>query len=149
MINTEISLEKLNATSKDTMIEHLGIEYLEMKEGYVKARMPVDKRTRQPYKILHGGATIALAETIASVGSAAIVDLDKFDVRGASVSANHLGAVSSGWVTGVAELIHKGKATHVWDVKITDEKNRNISVVRMTIMIIDKKNINFVKKEKL
>ncbi len=138
MINTDISIEKLNATSKDTMIEHIGIEYLEMKDGYVKAKMPVDKRTWQPYKILHGGASIALAETVASVGSAAIVDLQKFDVRGASVSANHLGAVANGYVYADANLIHRGKMTHVWDVKITDEKKRNISVVRMTIMVVPK-----------
>ncbi len=138
MIKTEISLEDLNATSKDTMIEHLGMEYLDMRDGFVKAKMPVDKRTWQPYRILHGGASIALAETVASVGSAAIVDLQKFDVRGASVSANHLGAASKGYVFATANLIHRGKMTHVWDVKITDEKDRNISVVRLTIMIVPK-----------
>jgi len=138
MIKTEISLEDLNATSKDTMIEHLGMEYLDMRDGFVKAKMPVDKRTWQPYRILHGGASIALAETVASVGSAAIVDLQKFDVRGATVSANHLGTASKGYVFATASLIHRGKMTHVWDVKITDEKDRNISVVRMTIMIVPK-----------
>ena len=138
MIKTEISLEDLNATSKDTMIEHLGMEYLDMRDGFVKAKMPVDKRTWQPYRILHGGASIALAETVASVGSAAIVDLQKFDVRGATVSANHLGAASKGYVFATANLIHRGKMTHVWDVKITDEKDRNISVVRLTIMIVPK-----------
>jgi 1,4-dihydroxy-2-naphthoyl-CoA hydrolase len=138
MIKTDISLEDLNATSKGTMIEHLGMEYLEMGDGFVRAKMPVDERTWQPYRILHGGASIALAETVASVGSAAVVDLQKFDVRGASVSANHLGAASKGYVYATANLIHRGKMTHVWDVKITDEKERNISVVRMTIMIIPK-----------
>ncbi len=138
MIYTEISLEELNKTSKGTMIEHLGIEYLEMKDGYVKAKMPVDHRTWQPYKILHGGASIALAETIASVGSAAIVDLNKNDVKGASVTANHLGSVSNGYVYATAKLIHRGKITHVWDVKVADERDKNISVVRLTIMIIPK-----------
>ncbi|MCD4788817.1 MAG: hotdog fold thioesterase, partial [Bacteroidales bacterium] len=113
MISLKSTIEELNALNKGTLMEQLGIEYLELKHGYVKAKMPVDGRTKQPMNILHGGASIALAETVASVGSAAIIDLDKFDVRGASVTANHVGAVSAGLVYAEAKLIHKGKITHV------------------------------------
>jgi len=132
------SMEELNASSQNTLMQQLGIEYLEKREGYVKARMPVDKRTLQPMGILHGGASLALAETIGSLGSALLLDLDKYDVRGANINANHVGAVSSGWVYGVAEIIHRGRYTHVWNINITDEEGRLISVSRLTNMIIEK-----------
>ena len=138
MINKDISLEELNATSRGTMIEHLGIEYLEIGDGFVRAKMPVDDRTWQPYKILHGGASIALAETIASVGSAVIVDLQQNDVRGASVTANHIGAAANGYVYAESRLIHRGRMTHVWDVDIKNERGNKVSVARITIMIIPK-----------
>lgn len=140
MISLSSTLEELNKMNKGTLMEQLGIEYLEVKDGYVKARMPVDKRTKQPFDILHGGASIAFAETIASLGSALQVDLQKNDIRGASVSANHVGAVSRGFVYGEAKLIHKGSITHVWDIEIKDQGGYRISVARITVIVIPKKN---------
>ncbi len=138
MIDINDSMEKLNASSHKTLMQQLGIEYLEKREGYVRARMPVDERTLQPMGILHGGASLALAETIGSLGSALLLDLNKFDVRGANINANHVGAVSSGWVYGEAEIIHQGRYTHVWNITIKDENDRLISVSRLTNMIIAK-----------
>ncbi len=129
-------LEEMNGMNKGTLMEQLGMEYLEVKEGYVRARMPVDRRTRQPFDILHGGASLALAETIASLGSAVITDLEQFHVRGASVSSNHVGAVSGGWVFGEASLLHRGKITHVWDVHIRDGEGTAVSVARVTVIVV-------------
>lgn len=138
MIDMKNSMEELNASSHKTLMQQLGIEYLEKREGYIKARMPVDERTLQPMGILHGGASLALAETIGSLGSVLLVDLKKYDVRGANISANHIGAVSHGWVYGVAEIIHRGRYTHVWNINISDEKGRLVSISRLTNMIIKK-----------
>lgn len=138
MIDLNSSLEQLNSFNKNTLMSQLGIEYLEVAEGFVKAKMPVDGRTKQPMGILHGGASLALAETIGSMGSALMVDLGKFDVRGASISANHVGSTKEGFVLGSAKLVHKGKYTHVWDIVITDENERRISISRLTNMIIKK-----------
>jgi len=142
MITLASSLEELNTTSKGTLMEQLGIEYLELKEGYVKAKMPVDKRTKQPFDYLHGGASIALAETIASLGSAVLVDLNNNDVRGAAVNTNHIGAVSRGFVYAEAKLIHRGSITHVWDIEIKDQGGYRISVSRITVITIPKQNQN-------
>ena len=138
MITLNSTLEELNSLSKDSLMEQLGIEYLEVKEGFVRAKMPVDKRTKQPFNILHGGASIALAETIASLGSAVLVDLEKNDVRGAAVTANHIGAVARGNVYAEAKLIHRGKITHVWDIEIKDQGGYRISVSRITVIVIPK-----------
>lgn len=136
MISLKTPLEELNALNKDTLMDQLGIEYLEVKEGFVKAKMPVDNRTKQPFDILHGGASIALAETVASLGSAVLVDLEKFNVRGAAVTANHIGAVARGFVYAEAKLIHRGKITHVWDIEIKDQGGYKISVCRITVITI-------------
>lgn len=138
MIALNNSIEELNSYSKGTLMEQLGIEYLEVKEGYVKAKMPVDNRTKQPFDILHGGASVALAETIASLGSAVLTDLSKNDVRGAAVTANHIGAVARGFVYGEAKLIHRGSITHVWDIEIKDQGGYRISVARITVITIPK-----------
>jgi 1,4-dihydroxy-2-naphthoyl-CoA hydrolase len=140
MITIHSKPDELNAINKGSLMEQLGIEYLELKEGYVKGRMPVDNRTKQPMGILHGGASLAFAETIASLGSLALVDLDKFEIRGASLTANHVGAATKGWVIGEATLIHKGKMTHVWDIEIKNETGNKVSVARMTVMVIPKES---------
>lgn len=142
MTNKQTTLETLNSMNKDTLMEQLGIEYLDIKDGYIKAKMPVDKRTWQPFEILHGGASIALAETVASAGSATLVDLKKYEVRGSSVSANHIGKVARGCVYAEAKLIHKGKISHVWDIEIKDEGGYRISVARITIIIVPKLLVN-------
>lgn len=140
MITVNSTLQELNSMNKNTLMEQLGIEYLEVKEGYVKAKMPVDNRTKQPFGILHGGASITLAETIASLGSAVMVDLEKNDIRGAAVNSNHVGAVARGFVYGEAKLIHKGSITHVWDIEIKDQGGYRISVSRITVIVIPKQN---------
>ncbi|MBM3435455.1 MAG: PaaI family thioesterase [Bacteroidetes bacterium] len=138
MITIESPINEINAINRNSLMEQLGIEYLELGEGYVKARMPVDHRTKQPMGILHGGASLAFSETMAGLGSLVLVDPEKFEIRGASLTANHIGAASNGWVTGEARLIHRGKMTHVWDMEIRDESGNKVSVARMTVMIIPK-----------
>lgn len=138
MITIHSKPEELNAINKNALMEQLGIEYTELKEGFVSGKMPVDRRTKQPMGILHGGASLAFAETLASLGSLALVDPLKFEIRGASLTANHVGAATTGWVIGEATLIHKGKMTHVWDIVIKDESEAKVSVARMTVMIIPK-----------
>ncbi|MCD4674646.1 MAG: PaaI family thioesterase [Desulfobacula sp.] len=120
-------------------MEQLGIEYLETREGFVKARMPVDHRTLQPMGILHGGASLALAETVGGLGSALMVDQEHYEIRGSSLTANHVGTATEGYVYAEAKILHKGKITHVWDIEIKSEEGRKISLSRLTVMIIPKK----------
>jgi len=132
------STDKMNESSKGTMMEVLGIEYLIVESGYIKAKMPVDERTRQPFGILHGGASVALAETIGSIGSAVLMADKNVEVRGAGITANHVKAVKSGWVFGEAKTIHVGKNTHIWDIQITDEEGDLVSTSRLTNFILFK-----------
>ncbi len=134
----KFDLKDISNMNKGTMMEWMGIEYLEATQGYIKAKMPVDERTFQPMRLLHGGATIALAETLGSIGSALLVDLNKYDVVGQQLSANHLRSARNGYVVGEATIIHRGKLTHIWNIDIKDEKNRFISTCRLTIMILKK-----------
>ena len=130
--------EKLNMMSSgDTLVQHLGIEILESGQDYLRGRMPVDKRTHQPFGLLHGGASVVLAESLASIGSAAVIDLRKNLCVGLEINANHLRGVKSGWVTGTARPIHIGRTTHVWDIRIVDEADKPVCVSRCTIAIID------------
>lgn len=121
------------------MVEHLGIEFLELGKDFISAKMPVDHRTHQPMGLLHGGASIALAETIGSVASSILVDIEKFNCVGLEINANHIKSIRKGFVTGKATPIHIGKKTHVWDIKITSEKNELISVCRLTVLVLEKK----------
>jgi len=134
----KIPLEELNSMNNGTMMEWMQIEYIEVDEGYLKAKMPVNERTFQPMKILHGGANLALAETVAGFGSSLLVDMAVFDVRGAQVSANHIGSASKGFAIAEGKLIHKGKNTHVWNIDISDENGRPLSTCRITNFIIKK-----------
>jgi uncharacterized protein (TIGR00369 family) len=131
-------INKLNEICQGTFISFLGIEFLDYGEDFVEARMPIDDKL-QPMGLLHGGASLALAETIASGGSYLLIDREKHDVVGLQVSGNHISPVSEGSLFARAEIIHRGKKTHVWDVKIKSESGKLISVVRVTMMIIKKK----------
>ena len=131
-------INKLNSICKDTFISFLGIEFLDYGDDFIEARMPVDNKL-QPMGLLHGGASLALAETIASGGSYLLVDAEKYDVFGLQVSGNHISTISDGMVHARAEIIHKGRSTHVWDVKIKSERGKLISVIRVTIMVVKKK----------
>jgi uncharacterized protein (TIGR00369 family) len=131
-------INKLNEICRGTFISFLGIEFLDYGENYIEARMPVDNKL-QPMGLLHGGASLALAETIASGGSYLLIDREKFDVVGLQVSGNHLSSVSEGFLFARAEVIHRGKKTHVWDVQIKSDSGKLISVTRVTMMVIKKK----------
>lgn len=129
------SLEKINEIRKNTLNDHMGISITEIGADYVEATMPVDERTRQPMGLLHGGASVVLAESIGSLGSYLAIPSDKQCV-GLEINANHLRSVDSGWVTGIARPLHIGKSTHVWDIRITDEKEHLVCIARLTMAII-------------
>jgi 1,4-dihydroxy-2-naphthoyl-CoA hydrolase len=118
------------------MSHHLGMEWLEIGRDFLKMKMPVDERTRQPYGLLHGGASCALAETVGSVGSHLVIDPEKFICVGLEINANHIRSARSGFVTATAFPLHVGKSTHVWDIKIHDEENKLICVCRLTVAIL-------------
>lgn len=134
----KLSIEELNGLNKGTMMEQLEIEYLDVGKGTITAKMPVNEKTFQPEKILHGGANLAIAETIAGLGSALLVDLKIFSVRGAQISANHVGIANKGYVFATGNLIHKGSNTHVWNIDIKDEQNILLSTCRITNIIVKK-----------
>jgi len=138
MFNAE-QLAFANALRKDTMVEGLGITFIPSASGTLAATMPVDKRTVQAMGLLHGGATAALAETLGSVGSAMLVDLDKFAVVGIELNANHLKGVRSGLVTATGTVLHKGRTTHVWDIRVNNEQGELVAVCRLTNVVITKK----------
>jgi len=137
--NKQIQLKDILSLGKGTMGEYIGIEWTEIGPDYLKAKMPVDHRTIQPYGLLHGGASAVLAETIGSVGSALVVDQDQFYCVGLEINANHIRSAREGFVTGKGVPLHLGKTTHVWDIKIIDEKEKLICVSRLTVAIIPKK----------
>lgn len=139
MLKINTPIEEINKINQGTLMEQLHIEYLEVGDGYVKGRMPVNERTKQPMGILHGGANLALAETIGGLGSALIVDLEQFDVRGSQISANHVGTAHTGWVIAEANIIHRGRNTHVWNIDIKDESGKMVSTCRLTNFVIKKK----------
>lgn len=132
----DLSIADLAPLGKDTMAEHIGIEWVEAGEDFLSARMPVDKRTLQPYGLLHGGASLALAETLGSVAAAMVVDPQKFYCVGLEINANHVRSARDGYVTGVAKPIHIGGTTHVWDIKIYDEREKLVCVSRITVAIL-------------
>ncbi len=130
------SLEEIEALAKNTMVEHLGIQITEIGDDYLKASMPVCPKTHQPMGILHGGATVALAETAGSMAAFLAAPPGKHCV-GLEVNANHLRSVKSGMVFAMATPIHVGRSTQVWDIRINDENDGVISVCRITIAVLD------------
>jgi 1,4-dihydroxy-2-naphthoyl-CoA hydrolase len=137
--NKELSIEDIKSLGKETMGEYIGIEWTEVGDNFIKAKMPVDHRTRQPYGLLHGGASCALAETIGSIASAMVVDHTKFVCVGLEINANHVRSATTGFVTGVAIPLHLGANTHVWDIKIYDEIEKLVCVSRLTVAVIPRK----------
>jgi 1,4-dihydroxy-2-naphthoyl-CoA hydrolase len=132
----DLSLEMLLPLGRGTMSEHIGIEWVALGEDFLSARMPVDHRTLQPYGLLHGGASCVLAETLGSVGSAMVVDQDRFFCVGLEINANHVRSAREGFVTGTTRPIHIGKQTHVWETRIEDETGKLICISRMTVAIL-------------
>lgn len=119
-----------------TLLDTLGIEIIDLQKGKVVATMPVDDRTRQPFGLLHGGASVALAETVASVGAYELVDQSTEAVVGLEINANHIRSKRDGIVTATGTVLHQGKTTMVWDIKITDEQGKLMCVSRCTIAVI-------------
>ena len=137
MFNKNIALEQIQQWNKNTIGDHLGIEYLEIGADYLTARMPVDHRTHQPFGILHGGASVVLAETLGSLSSFLLLpDTAKQQAVGLDINANHIRAVKSGWVYGKSAPIHIGRTTHVWEIKITNEEGKLVCISRLTMAII-------------
>jgi len=132
-------IEEINKLCKGTFIENLGIEFTHAGEGFVEAKMIIDETKLQPFGFLHGGASLALAETVASGGSLLLIDRNKYAAFGLQVSGNHIATMGKGTLFARAEIVHKGRSTHVWDVKMESDEKTLISVVRVTMSIIAKK----------
>jgi 1,4-dihydroxy-2-naphthoyl-CoA hydrolase len=130
-----LSLNELVRIHINTAPAHMGIEFLEVGDDYIRARLPVDSRTRQPYGVLHGGVSVVLAETLGSCGAAYSVD-DGFRVVGLDINANHIRAVASGWVTGTARPVHIGRSTQVWQIDMTDDQGKLSCVSRLTMAVL-------------
>lgn len=135
----DLQLEHIHRMRNSNMAEHIGLEFTELGADYIKARIPVDHRTNQPYGILHGGASCVLAETLGSIGSAMVIDTEKFICVGLEINANHIRSVAEGFVTGIATPIHLGRSTHVWDIKIHDDQQKLVCISRLTVAILPKK----------
>ncbi|RYY49066.1 MAG: hotdog fold thioesterase [Chitinophagaceae bacterium] len=134
-----IQLPKLKELTPSTMGEHLGMEWVEIGPDFLSIKMPVDQRTHQPYGLLHGGASCALAETVGSIASHLVIDSNKFICVGLEINANHVRGVRDGFVTGKAMPVHLGTSTHVWDIRITDDAGRLVCISRLTVAILQKK----------
>lgn len=138
VINPTVTPNLLNEATGGNMVSHLGIEYTDIGADYLSAKMPVDARTKQPFGLLHGGASAALIETLGSVASSLCIDLSEQIPVGVEINANHLRSVTDGYVFGTAKAIHLGRRTHVWDVTITNEDGKRVCVGRLTVMIVDR-----------
>ena len=130
------SLEQINRSHDNTAVSQMGIEFTEVGDDYLVARMPVDARTRQPAGLLHGGATMLLAETMASCAAWQTIDREVTTAVGLEINANHLRAVREGWVSARVTAIHTGRSTQIWEVRVSDEKDRLVSISRVTISLI-------------
>lgn len=130
------TLAELNAWSEHTMVRHLDIVFSEMGDDFLRATMPVDDRTRQPYGLLHGGASVVLAETLGSTGATLCVDRSKYICVGQEINANHVRSARHGVVTGTARAVHIGGRTQVWAIEITDETHDLICISRLTIAVV-------------
>lgn len=128
-----------NEFSKNTLMETLGIEFTDAGKDFLVAKMPVNPRIHQPMGLLHGGASVALAESVGSAASMLFVNTNESEIRGIEITANHLKAKRDGVVTGTARIIHKGRSIHLWEIKITDEENNLISLCKLTNMVLPKK----------
>jgi uncharacterized protein (TIGR00369 family) len=135
----EKMLQLCNAWSKNTLMETLEIEYVDAGEDFLVATMPVNPRVHQPMGLLHGGASVALAESVGSAASIMFVNPEKQEVRGIEISANHVKAKREGMVTATAKILHKGASIHLWEIRIVDEANNLVSLCKLTNMILPKR----------
>ena len=138
--NKEKVLAICNSISKNTLMETLNIDYIDAGEDFLVARMEVNSRVHQPMGLLHGGASVALAESVGSAASHLFVDTDTQEVRGIEIAANHLKSIREGYVYGTARMVHKGRTIHLWEIKITDEAGNLISLCKLSNIVLEKKN---------
>lgn len=136
---TPIDMKSIAETRKDTLVELMGIEFTDYGDNFLKGRMPVDKRSHQPYGIMHGGASCVLAETLGSIAGNHCIDYTKEYCVGLDINTSHIRSIKSGYVYGTAKPIHLGKMTQVWEVRIEDEQNRLISLTRLTLAVLQRK----------
>ena len=134
-----ISLEVLTAAARNSAVSHLGIEFLEVGDDFIRGRVPVDHRTTQPYGLLHGGVSVVLAETLGSCG-AAYAAPQGHRVVGLDINANHLKATSSGWVTGITRPVHIGRTTQVWQIELRNEAGELTCISRITMAVLQPRN---------
>ena len=133
-------IKMCNKFCENTLMSNLEIEFIDAGEGFLKAKMPVNSRVHQPMGLLHGGASVALAESVGSAASLMFVNTDHSEVRGIEISANHVKSKRNGTVYGTARIIHKGSSIHLWEIKITDENDNLISLCKLTNMV-DRKSV--------
>ncbi|MCO6360944.1 hotdog fold thioesterase [Roseivirga pacifica] len=139
MFHKEATVEAINAMGKNTLTEHIGIEITEVGNDYLVGKMPVDHRTHQPMGLLHGGASVVLAETLGSIAATLTLDLSKQYAVGLEINANHIKGVRDGFVYGKASPIHVGKKTQVWEIRMTNQEGQITCISRITMAVIDKK----------
>jgi len=137
-MQSETALEKLNAINKNTLMETLEITYTEVGDDFLVATMPVNSRVHQPMGLLHGGASVALAESVGSAASYYFLDHEKQEVRGLEINANHVRSIREGTVKATSRMLHKGRTTLLWEIKIEDEEGRLISICKLTCIILTK-----------
>ncbi|MDG2193850.1 MAG: PaaI family thioesterase [Polaribacter sp.] len=139
MLEKSEILKRFNERCKDTLMETLEIEYVDVGDDFVIAQMPVNSRVYQPYGILHGGATAALAESVGSLASTYFVDNDRFVIKGIELSINHVKSVKDGMVTATATIVHKGRSTHLWEIKVVNTSGDLISIAKITNIVLEKR----------
>ncbi len=139
MFPENVSVAAINQMSEGNMLEHLGIEFTNITSEALTARMPVDHRTRQPMGLLHGGASVVLAESMGSVASYLCVDSEKHACVGLEINANHIKSAREGFVYGTVRSLHLGKRTHVWEIRVTNEQQQLVCISRLTVAVIDRK----------
>lgn len=139
IFNPGVTTESLNTLSANTMVSHLGIEFTRVGDDFIEAKMPVDVRTQQPLGLLHGGASVTLAETLGSVAATCCVDHETQYCVGLDINANHVKSAKRGYVYGITKPIHIGKKTQVWEIRIVNEQNELICISRITMAVIDKR----------
>ena len=138
-MNSKDILEKLNSINRNTLMETLEISYTEVGSDYLVASMPVNKRVHQPAGLLHGGASVALAESVGSAASHYFFSDEKTEVRGIEINANHIRSIKEGVVKATARIIHKGRTTQLWEIRIEDEHGKLISICKLTCIVLARK----------
>jgi|TARA_B100001741_G_scaffold131973_1_gene108802 1,4-dihydroxy-2-naphthoyl-CoA hydrolase len=137
-MNKQEIIDRIHSRSTSTMVENLGIEIIDVGQNFISGKMPVDERTKQPFGLLHGGASVALAETLGSIGAGMQIDHSSQSVVGIEINANHLKSVKSGWVFGTATAVRIGRKIQVWEIDIKDKNDNYVCKSRLTLAVIEK-----------